>query len=70
MHVKEAASNWLQSVEGRVRSCNWPEFSQLILDRFGRHEILVRQLLQICQSGSMLDYINEFVALVDQLVAY
>jgi hypothetical protein len=44
----------------------------MVLDRFGRdhHELLVRQLLTIRQSGSVLDYIDQFSSLVDQLNAY
>jgi hypothetical protein len=44
----------------------------MILDRFGRdqHELLVRQLLQIKQSGPIAEYIDKFAGLIDQLAAY
>lgn len=72
MHFTSAASRWLPSVSNLLRSCSWEAFCHLILDRFGRdqHELLIRQLLAIKQSGSVEEYIDQFSALVDQLAAY
>jgi hypothetical protein len=44
----------------------------MILDRFGRdqHELLVRQLLRIKQPGTVVEYIEKFAGLIDQLAAY
>jgi hypothetical protein len=44
----------------------------MLLDRFGRgqHEILVRQLLNIKQLGTVSDCIEKFSELLDQLAAY
>lgn len=72
MHLTAAASRWLPSVEKKLKSCSWFEFKQLVMDRFGReqHELLVRQFLNIKQSGSLSDYIDRFSKLVDRLMAY
>lgn len=42
------------------------------MDRFGcdQHEVLIRKLLHIKQSGSITEYIDQFAQLVDQLSAY
>lgn len=72
MNFTDAAARWLQSVKKQTRSCSWSKFTEMILDRFGRdqHELLIRQLLYIKQSGLVLDYIDRFSAIVDQLAAY
>jgi hypothetical protein len=53
MHFVDPAARWLQSVSRRVKTSHWPDFCKLVLDRFGRdhHELLVRQLFNIRQSG-------------------
>ncbi|CAN6294759.1 unnamed protein product [Urochloa humidicola] len=72
MHVSPAASRWVSSVTGKLKSCSWSEFSKMFLSRFGRehHELLVRQFLVIKQSGSVSEYVEQFSSLVDQLIAY
>lgn len=42
------------------------------MNRFGKdqHELLIRQLFHIYQSGSVQDYIDKYTGLVDQLLAY
>jgi hypothetical protein len=73
MHLSGAAACWLQSVEDEVRAGGWEQFSQLIMNnRFGKdqHELLVRQLFHIYQSGTVQDYIDKYTGLVDQLLAY
>lgn len=71
MHFTDPASRWLQSVDRKVKSCTWHDFGLMILDRFGRdqHEVLVRQLFHIRQTGSVADYIDRFAGLADQLAA-
>jgi len=61
-----------QSVEDKLRSAEWSDFSKFLLDRFGRKqkELLIRQLFHIRQSGSVADYVSQFSELLDQLVAY
>jgi hypothetical protein len=62
----------LQSVEDEVRVGDWEQFSQLIMNRFGKdqHGLLVHQLFHIYQSGLVQDYIDKYTGLVDQLLAY
>ncbi|XP_062198590.1 uncharacterized protein LOC133901296 [Phragmites australis] len=72
MHLKGVAARWLQSVERRVRTATWSQFCEMVHMRFGRdqHELLLRQLFQIRQTHTVQEYIDKFVALVDQLAAY
>jgi hypothetical protein len=35
-----------------------------------KHELLLRRLFQICQNGLVNEYIDQFMALVDDLKAY
>lgn len=72
MHFDGRASRWLQSVERRIRQLLWLEFCSLVHDRFGReqHESLIRQLFHIKQLGSVADYVEQFLSLVDELAAY
>ena len=67
MNFSAAASNWLQSVDSKMRDCSWTEFCQLLLDRFGRdeHELLLRCLFNIRQTTTVSDYIDKFAELVD-----
>lgn len=63
---------WLPSVEKKLKNCLWDDFCKLVLDRFGRdhHELLIRQLLGIRQTGTIAEYVEKFSKLVDQLSAY
>jgi hypothetical protein len=72
MHFEGAAAHWLQSVDHRVRTAGWSELCSWIHERFGKnhHEILIRQVYCIKQSGSIQEYIDQFCELVDQLKAY
>jgi hypothetical protein len=72
MHFVPPASHWLPSVDSKLKTCSWLQFTSLLLDRFGRdqHEALVRQLINIKQSGTVAEYIDKFAGLVDQLAAY
>jgi hypothetical protein len=72
MHLQGAAKLWYQSVESEVANATWPQFCQLVRDRFDRdqHELLMRQIFQIKQTSSVSDYITSFSMLVDQLSAY
>jgi hypothetical protein len=72
MHFIPPTSHWLPSVETRLKSCSWLQFASMLLDRFGRdqHELLVPQLINIKQFGSVSEYIDRFAGLVDQLAAY
>jgi hypothetical protein len=72
MHFVPPAAHWLPSVEYKLKSCSRLQFSSMLLDRFGRdqHEVLIRQLLNIKQLGSVNEYIDKFASLLDQLAAY
>ncbi|CAD6242180.1 unnamed protein product [Miscanthus lutarioriparius] len=72
MHLSGTAACWLQSVEDQVRVGSWEQFCQLVMNCFGKdqHELLIRHLFHIHQSGSVQEYIDKFIGLVDQLVAY
>jgi hypothetical protein len=66
------ATRWLQSIELRAKYFTWDQFCKFVHDRSGRdqHEILIRQLFHIKQTGSAADYVEHFAQLVDQLAAY
>jgi hypothetical protein len=72
MHFDASSARWLQSVEDKLRSCSWHQFSAMVINRFGRnqHELLVRQLFHIKQTSTIEDYIERFAGLVDLLAAY
>ncbi|CAO2169811.1 unnamed protein product [Urochloa humidicola] len=72
LHLSDAAARWLQSVETKAKSSSWSEFCKMVLDRFGRdqHELLIRQMLHLRQTGLVKEYIEQFAALADQLAAY
>uniref|UniRef100_A0A0A9AK33 Retrotransposon gag domain-containing protein n=1 Tax=Arundo donax TaxID=35708 RepID=A0A0A9AK33_ARUDO len=61
MHFIAASASWLQSVEKKTKTMSWPQFCRIILDRFGRdqHEVLIRQLFHIKQSGPISEYIEK-----------
>ena len=72
MHFHGAAKRWLSSVEDQLETITWSEFCSQLLLRFARdeHEPLLRRLFQIRQTGPVTEYINQFVALVDDLKSY
>jgi hypothetical protein len=55
-----------------MKSSSLPAFCRMVMDRFGQDhvELLIRQLFQIRQSGSVAEYAEQFAALVDQLTPY
>lgn len=59
-------------MEHRIKHLSWIEFCKLLMDRFRRdqHEVLIRKLFHIKQSGSITEYTDQFAQLVDQLSAY
>jgi hypothetical protein len=72
VQMVDAAALWLQSIESQLESVSWEQFCVMVRDRFDQdqHELLVRQLLQICHTSSVLEYIARFTSLTDQLIAY
>lgn len=72
MQFIRSAARWLQSVESQLATISWEEFIHMVSDRFGKdqHQVFLRQLFHIWQSGSVAAYIEEFSQLVDRLNAY
>jgi hypothetical protein len=72
MYLEGLAARWFQSMKRRLTHAPWDTFCTLLMDRFGHdeHEVLIRRLFHIKQSGSVFDYIASFTELVDQLHAY
>jgi len=72
MQFKGAAGRWLQSVEHLLKDLNWSGFCALIHERFSRdqHELILRQLCNIRQTSTVVEYVDQFSELVDQLKAY
>lgn len=72
MHFAVRTSRWLQSVQTKLKTCSWKEFSVMVLHWFGeeQHEFLVRQLFHIRQTSSVEEYVDRFVELVDQLASH
>jgi len=72
MHISGPAARWWQSVESRLSHVSWKIFRTHLLDRFGKdeHDLLIRKLFHIKQTGTVAEYISQFTELVDQLAAY
>jgi len=72
MHFTGAAARWIQSVDSKLKQLSWPLFCKLLHDRFGRdqHETLLRQMFHIHQTSTVVDYVDRFSALMDELAAY
>jgi hypothetical protein len=72
MRFTKAVARWLQSVDLRLRRANWDEFARMLLDRFGREhqELMLRQLFNIKQLGSVSEYVEQFSGPVDQSTSY
>jgi hypothetical protein len=74
MNFTNSAKRWLQSINHRLESehTSWAVLCVMIRERFCRdqHELLLRQLFSIKQTGSVQDYVDKFVDLIEQLSAY
>jgi hypothetical protein len=69
MRFTGAAGRWFQSMEQQISASDWPTLCALIHERFCRdqHEL---QLFNIRHTSTVSDYIDRFVALVEQLSSY
>jgi hypothetical protein len=69
---KDHAALWIQSIEPLLPSLDWPTFCRMLHERFGRdqHQIMIRRMFHIHQESTVLDYVERFSALIDQLKAY
>jgi len=72
MHLTGAAARWFPAVEQQVVQMSWPQFTAIVLERFGKdqHELLIRQLFHIKQTGQVQEYADKFTSIVDGLIAY
>jgi hypothetical protein len=64
--------NAFRGVNHLTPTVTWTELCSWIHDCFGhdQHEALIRQLFHIKQISSVQDYIDKFIELIDQLLAY
>ena len=72
MQFEGDAAQWMSSVQHKFVRASWTDFCAAVLQRFGKnqHQSLVRRLYRLRQTGSVVDYISAFSALMDQLTAY
>jgi hypothetical protein len=72
MHLSPQVACWFQSIERQHPNLSWPLLCRLLHDPFGRDQLqfLLRQLFRIQQQGSVSEYQDRFVTLVDQLAVY
>jgi hypothetical protein len=72
MQFEGAAARWLQSVQHKLHDTSWEEFCSWLVTRFGRnqYQALLRQLYHMQQSTTVIEYVERFAELVDQLSAY
>ncbi|XP_066354763.1 uncharacterized protein [Miscanthus floridulus] len=66
------AKRWIQSIAHRLETIQWTDFCAMVRERFCRdqHELLLHQLFHIKQTGSVQEYVDQFVDLIEQLSAY
>lgn len=72
MYLEGSAARWYQSIENTPITACWTSFCKSLHDRFDRdqHESLIRKLFHVKQTSTVLEYIERFSDLVDQLIAY
>lgn len=72
MHFTGPAKRWLQSIEHLLLTTDWKTFCSKIHERFSRdqHKLLLCQLFNIRQTGSVSEYVDKFTELIDQLKSY
>jgi hypothetical protein len=72
MQFEGAATRWLQSIHHKLPCTTWQEFCYWIVTHFGRnqHQDLLHQLYHIHQNTIVVDYVDRFAELIDQLAAY
>ena len=72
MNFTGQAALWLQTVEAKVERLNWEEFTELLCDKFGKNQykILIRRLRNLQESGTVLEYIENFNNVMHQMLAH
>lgn len=71
MHFCGAVARWIESIH-QLDRIPWPDFCKMLHDRFGRDQCnrLSHKMFHINQSNTILDYVERFSSLFDQLKAY
>jgi hypothetical protein len=71
MHFNGATTRWIESLE-QPNKIPWSDFCKLLHDRFRRdqRDRLSRQMFHIHQTSTVLDHVERFSTLFDQLKAY
>lgn len=66
------AASWLRSSRAHVRYPVWEEFSATMSSKFDKdqHDLLIRQMDQIRQTGTVWEFYEHFDELMNQLLAY
>lgn len=66
------ATTWLEAYPNKFPKSTWSEFVKAVQARFMRnqHQILLRRLYHIQQTGSVEDYVQRFSDLIDIISAY
>lgn len=72
MHFVGSAARWLSSLDDQFHSFPWAWFCSQLMERFGKdeHEVFIRRLFRISQTATVKEYVDQFSALVDNLVSY
>lgn len=72
MQFKGDAARWLSAVQHKFVRATWEDFCVAVVHRFGKsqHRSLVRKLYRLRQTGSVVEYISTFSALMGQLTSY
>uniref|UniRef100_A0ACD5VQZ5 Uncharacterized protein n=1 Tax=Avena sativa TaxID=4498 RepID=A0ACD5VQZ5_AVESA len=67
-----AAATWLEAYLYKFPQSNWSEFMKAVQARFMRnqHQVLLRRLYHIQQTGTVEDYVQRFSDLIDRILAY
>jgi hypothetical protein len=71
MHFRGVSTRWIESIHHPDR-IPWPNFCKMLHNRFG-HDLrdhLSRQMFHIHQTSTVLEYVERFSSLFDQLKAY
>jgi hypothetical protein len=72
LNFTDRALLWLETIEASGRIEEWPTLCQLVFNRWGKdqHQIFMRQILSLKQSGPVTKYIEKFDDLRHQLLLH
>lgn len=71
-HFTGAAATWLEAFLAKKPGATWDEFVLAVQGRFlhNQHQVLLRRLLHLSQTGTVEEYVQKFSDLIDQLAAF